>query len=103
MRACLRAWVCACVRAACACVRTCVSVYRPLAHEKPGTGTKKRNDNDIINGERMQRTRTGLAVGSIKTGQTLTGVAVDPVHTGAAILTGNGGTLVDGWKERTVK
>ena len=87
---------------ACACVRTCVSVYRPLVHEKPGRGTK-RNDNDIINGERMQRTRTDLAVGSSKTGQTLTGVAVDAVHTGAAILTGKGGTLVDGWKERTEK
>ena len=51
----------------------------------------------------MQRTRTDLAVVSSESRQTLTGVAVDAVHTGAAILTGKGGTLVDGWKERTVK
>jgi len=36
---------------------------------------------------RGKQTRTGLAVGSSKSGQTLTGVAVDAVHTGAAILT----------------
>ena len=52
---------------------------------------------------RGKQTRTGLAVAASESGQTLTGVAVDAVHTGAAILTWKGGTLVDGWKERTVK
>ena len=65
--------------------------------------SSKTGDNNIINDYTMQRTRTDLAVGSSKSRQTLTGVAVDAVHTGAAILTGKGGTLVDGWKERREK
>ena len=36
---------------------------------------------------RGKQTRTGLAVASSESGQTLTRVAVDAVHTGAAILT----------------
>ena len=51
----------------------------------------------------QKKTRTDLAVGSSESGQRLTGVAVDTVHTGTVILTGKGGTLVDGWKKRTVK
>ena len=64
-------------------------------HELP-TMVIKTGDNNIINDYTMQRTRTDLAVGSSKSGQTLTGVAVDAVHTGAVILTGKGGTRVDG-------
>ena len=76
---------------------------KALVHETPSK-CPKRNDKNIINGYIMQKkTRTDLAVGSSESGQTLTGVAVDAVHTGAAILTGKGGTLVDGWKERTEK
>ena len=51
----------------------------------------------------QKKTRTDLAVGSSESGQRLTGVAVDTVHTGAVILTGKGGTLVDGLEEENGK
>ena len=84
------------------CARARASVNRALVHRNPNKGTKTMITILLVAAE-CRTTRTDLAVGSSESGQTLTGVAVDAVHTGAAILTGKGGTLVDGWKERTVK
>ena len=89
---CVCVCVCVCV---CARARAHASVNRGIGTYKPEKGHKD-NDNNIIRGGRMQRTRTDVAVVSSESRQTLTGVAVDAVHTGAAILTGKGDTLVDG-------